>query len=104
MCCWTHPYRDEAAQRAGEILDLVIFDDPFRCQCGYSTPCRRRATEEDQLCDWCRGTDHEQACNEFGPYGYTQPGSRVLVTDVASAASYILERYDPPPWGGGVIR
>jgi hypothetical protein len=38
--------------------------EQWRCRCQFGNPCGRKATAEDLLCDWCRGRNHEQACNE----------------------------------------
>jgi hypothetical protein len=42
---------------------VIAEDEHFRCQCDFGHPCQRRATEEDQLCTWCRGPELVRAPN-----------------------------------------
>lgn len=95
MCCWTHGYRDDLALKCGETLDLVDADDPFRCQCTIGVPCRRRATEEDRQCDWCRGQDHAKACDQMG----MPPVRNGAITSLSPPA-----RSTPTRYGPGLIR
>ncbi len=43
-----------------EIMQGIDLDSPFRCQCRAerSDQCARFATQEDAMCDHCRGRDH----------------------------------------------
>lgn len=59
MCCMTHSARDITEKPP---VSLMAETEEFRCQCKYGTPCKRRMTQEDFLCDWCRGRDHNKAC------------------------------------------
>jgi hypothetical protein len=61
MCCWTHAERDTQDKLAGVPFTLAE-NDLVRCQCRYGMPCMRRATQEDGYCDWCRGRNHDLAC------------------------------------------
>jgi hypothetical protein len=73
MCCWTHEERDRLERAAG--IDLIMAEsEETRCQCSFGTWCRRRMTQEDLLCDWCRGTDHGRACMEMGFRGMVLRG------------------------------
>lgn len=47
MCCNTH---DNHAYSA----DLLAPSEQYRCRCTAGPPCRRKATQEDLLCDVCR--------------------------------------------------
>lgn len=64
MCCWTHDFRD-ALEHPGP--ELMAEAEDFRCRCthGGEGTCRRRMTAEDFLCDWCRGTNHIDKCNDY---------------------------------------
>ncbi len=53
MCCVTHGYRDSLTPPA-ELATLLATDERLRCQCYYGSQCRRQATAEDMLCEWCR--------------------------------------------------
>jgi hypothetical protein len=53
MCCPTHDTRDELALAKGETPVFAEVKD-FQCQCMFGRQCRRRATDEDFRCDWCR--------------------------------------------------
>jgi hypothetical protein len=65
MCCTTHDERDRQDVRNGKTFTYAE-NEQFRCQCDFGNKCRRRATQEDRRCDWCRGTNHETACGELG--------------------------------------
>jgi hypothetical protein len=55
MCCGTHHLSGTAPN--GYDYGPRAEDDRLRCQCGpsWDAPwCIRRATQEDQLCDFCR--------------------------------------------------
>lgn len=42
---------------------LLAPSEDWRCRCkSTSVRCRRKATGEDLLCDWCRATDHMAFC------------------------------------------
>jgi hypothetical protein len=75
MCCWTHKERDEADKRNGVVFTLAESKE-VRCQCKFGVTCQRRMTEEDLLCDWCRGRNHSEACNELStePHSYAFDG------------------------------
>ena len=73
MCCWTHKARDEVDKSQNIAFTLAESED-VRCQCKFGVPCRRRVTEEDLPCDWCRVRDHQQACDDIGPV----PGTIIL--------------------------
>lgn len=47
------------------VAALLTEDASLQCRCGFGNPCHRRATEEDFLCDWCRGRDHQTECNQM---------------------------------------
>lgn len=64
MCCFTHRDRDRQAQ-AANILFVLADDEDTRCKCQFGEPCYRRMTQEDMMCDWCRGRDHYMACDEI---------------------------------------
>lgn len=63
MCCVTHEVRDVLEREAGTAIAYAEREE-FRCQCPFGQQCRRRATDEDFRCDWCRGTNHERWCYE----------------------------------------
>jgi hypothetical protein len=95
MCCWTHTNRDERAQAAGEKPDLVAADDPFRCICDFGAICQRRATQEDQRCDWCRGTNHQEACDDLSPYATVQMWTDEIARFAGENPPYIVQARGP---------
>lgn len=57
MCCLTHLERDriEFDGLPPEVVTgLKATGEHDRCRCGFGSPCHRRMTGEDLLCDWCR--------------------------------------------------
>jgi|SRR5215471_7510123 len=74
VCCLTHEARDRLDLNAGLKVPYST-DARLRCQCGYGEPCKREMTQEDFLCDWCRGTDHMKWCydNPAAAGGYDGP-------------------------------
>lgn len=64
MCCMTHDDRDQLDASKGVVFTLAEHPN-VQCQCKFGNACGRRATQEDGLCDWCRGTDHYLACDDM---------------------------------------
>jgi hypothetical protein len=64
VSCWVHPERDRQDEKAG-VAYTVAEDENVRCQCDWGAWCQRRMTEEDLLCDWCRGRDHSAAAQDL---------------------------------------
>lgn len=68
MCCFTHEQVNQA-----DILDhglkyviaLLARDVRLRCQCKNGDKCKRQVTQEDMLCDYCRGCGHSTDCQDL---------------------------------------
>lgn len=77
MCCNTHEDRDAADRARGIDVDALLApSEEWRCRCLFTAVrCRRRATGEDLLCDWCRETDHMRFCEELGDADLTAPAA-----------------------------
>jgi hypothetical protein len=125
VCCDTHPLRDAldyGVAKAAGPEDVAFLDslaapgENFRCRCSETAqPCRRKATGEDLVCDWCRQTDHLQwhaermrdamAAQEGrwgprGPAGFSYTGYGLEGNSEWGAMG--AELCDPP--AGGAIR
>lgn len=67
MCCQTHHARDLLdADHGIDVKALLASDEQFRCRCPFGNPCQRAMTAEDLRCNWCRGTNHQRACQDLG--------------------------------------
>lgn len=64
MCCWTHEERDRQ-DGENDVPFTLAENEDFRCRCPHGARCQRRMTEEDWLCDWCRGRNHETECDNL---------------------------------------
>lgn len=54
MCCGTHDLRDALSGMLEGKLPVFAERPEFQCQCMFGRQCKRRATDEDFRCDWCR--------------------------------------------------
>lgn len=98
MCCQTHYERDARDRENGVAIDLASGEE-FRCRCTFGNSCKRRATQEDILCDWCRGRDHYNACQELSAEdGMSVADYRAMLAKKLSPGTIQQMGLGEPPW------